>query len=115
MTSKEERLRKVAEIIDPGEWRGDHPNAWGRETSLAKASEIEAEYAEEIGRLRADKDRLDWLEMRVVKVADALVYGSRHLFFASPDDSYEGEIGPSDLRAKVDEALALSTVVGETE
>ena len=54
----------------------------------------------------ADTARMDWLEQHVVGVAVDLVHGSRHLFYASPDDSYEGEIWPSDLRAKVDAALS---------
>jgi hypothetical protein len=54
---------------------------------------------------KADKARLDWLEHHLVEVREPLVNGSLHLFFARPDDSFEGEEGPSDLRAKIDAAI----------
>jgi hypothetical protein len=73
---------------------------------LNEAAELRASKAEEReAKLLADKARLDWLEFRTVEVRDPLVHGSRHLFFANPDDSFEGEEGPSDLRAKIDAAL----------
>jgi flagellar basal body-associated protein FliL len=65
----------------------------------AQAAELRASKAE------ADKARLDWLEHHLVEVREPLVNGSLHLFFASPDDSFEGEEGPSDLRAKIDAAI----------
>ena len=58
--------------------------------------------------LRSDKARLDWLEEQVVEVRTPLVHGSRGNFFANPDDSREGETGPSNLRAQVDAAIAPS-------
>jgi hypothetical protein len=62
----------------------------------------------------SDKARLDWLEQQTVEVSIPLVYGSRHLFWANPDDSYEGEIGPSDLRAKIDAQL-IAEMEGKTD
>lgn len=52
-----------------------------------------------------DTARLNYLETKVVNVRDPLVHGSTNLFWASPDTSYEGEEGPSDLRAQIDAAM----------
>lgn len=52
-----------------------------------------------------DTRRLDWLELRDVEVRNPLVYGSRHMFFATPDDSFEGEEGLSEIRAQIDAAM----------
>jgi hypothetical protein len=71
------------------------------------AADHRAEKAEAaLSEARADKDRMDWLEQHEVEVRLGLPHGSRHLFYATPDDSYEGEIGPSNIRALIDRALA---------
>jgi hypothetical protein len=41
-------------------------------------------------------------------VRDPLVHGSRHVFHADVDDSFEGEERPSDIRAKIDAHRARS-------
>lgn len=110
---KEERLRKVAEKIDPEAWakfdfyqsqakacvglgHEETADLWiglSHETvsaSLTKASEIEAEYAEEIGRLRQALDRI-----------------ARCDSFTDKWGTYIGQSGRI-----ASEALALSTVVG---
>jgi hypothetical protein len=61
----------------------------------------------EVARLRSDKARLDWLETMVVNVRSKLVYGSADVFWASPDDSFEGELGPSDIRKQIDTEMQL--------
>lgn len=54
---------------------------------------------------QGDAQRLDYLETMVVNVRVNLRHGSRDLFWASPPDD-DGEAGPSDIRAKIDAALA---------
>jgi len=57
--------------------------------------------------LLADVRRMDWLEEHVVNVRDKLLYGSRDMFWASPEGDEEAtEYGPSDIRARIDAALA---------
>lgn len=55
-----------------------------------------------------DTARLDWLETMTVNVRTPLLYGSHDLFWANPDDSFEGQIGPSDIRAQIDNAMTKS-------
>jgi hypothetical protein len=57
-----------------------------------------------------DTARLDWLETQCVEVRTPLVHGSRAKFSANPDDSYEGEVHPSDLRTKIDAALKFEEI-----
>jgi len=75
------------------------------------------EALEELQRLRAtrppapeegkDAALLDWMETKVVNVREPLMYGSRDLFWASPDqDDPAFPAGPSDIRAKVRAAMA---------
>lgn len=52
-----------------------------------------------------DSERMDWLCERVINVRDPLPYGSRDMFWASPTDD-DGGHEPSDLRAKIDAAIA---------
>lgn len=54
----------------------------------------------------ADKARLDWLETKVVNVREPLLYGSRDLFWSSPEGDEETppeQVGPSDIRAQIDQ------------
>ncbi len=53
-----------------------------------------------------DTARMDWLEAQVVNVRAPLRYGSRDLFWASPEEVDGGPDGPSDLRARIDAAQA---------
>jgi hypothetical protein len=55
-----------------------------------------------------DALRLDWLERQVVEVRAHLMWGSRLLFIASHFDE-EDEDTRSDLRAKIDAAIAQRT------
>lgn len=48
-----------------------------------------------------DKQRLDWLEKKVVQVRIPLRYGSKDLFWSSPD--IEDDV--SDLRNRIDECI----------
>lgn len=76
----------------------DHP------TSKSRQADTEPEHA--------DTARLDWLEMQCVEVRTPLAHGSRADFRTHPDDSYEGEEGPSDIRALIDARLQLDAGVG---
>lgn len=49
-----------------------------------------------------DAARMDWLATKVVNVRQGARYGSRDMFWSSPDE--EGE--PSDLRAQIDARIA---------
>lgn len=60
----------------------------------------------ELEAAREDTRRLDFLEHHTVNVRVPLVHGSRDLFWAHPDDSYEGETGPSDIRARISAFLS---------
>jgi len=55
-----------------------------------------------------DTARMDWLEAQVVNVRAPLRYGSRDLFWASPEEVDGGPDGPSDLRARIDSAQAAA-------
>ncbi len=59
--------------------------------------------------MASDKERLDWLECMAVNVRLPLVYGSRDLWWASPEDG-EGESWPSDIRAKIDAEMLLHPI-----
>lgn len=119
-SSKEERLRKVARIVDPFEWElhdfgasREPPAPLGSTAgSLLKASEIDAEYAEEIGRLRValigSKAALDELIMTYMDGDNEGGHGGDH------DDA---ECPTCQVIVRAQEAfrqaaLALSTVVG---
>jgi len=56
----------------------------------------------------SDTARMDWLEKQVVNVRAPLRYGSRDLFWASPEEADGGPDGPSDLRARIDAAQAAA-------
>lgn len=57
--------------------------------------------------MATDKQRLDWLELKVVNVRDKLLYGSRDLFWSSPEGDEEcHDYGPSDLRSRIDGWIA---------
>lgn len=56
----------------------------------------------------SDTERMDWLETQVVNVRAPLRYGSRDLFWASPEEVDGGPDGPSDLRARIDAAQAAA-------
>ncbi|SOE37597.1 hypothetical protein [Delftia acidovorans] len=56
----------------------------------------------------SDTARMDWLEKQVVNVRAPLRYGSRDLFWASPEEVDGGPDGPSDLRARIDAAQAAA-------
>lgn len=67
------------------------------------AAEMEEEVNEEIARIQqgpSDGEMLDWLERHAVNVRVPLVYGSKDLFWATPDEC-DGEQTPSDLRAQI--------------
>ena len=53
-----------------------------------------------------DRQRLDWLALKVVNVRDPLPYGSRDLLWASPEDVEGGPDMPSSLRTQIDLAMA---------
>lgn len=53
-----------------------------------------------------DRHRLDWLEQHHVEVRKPLVYGSRAMFHASPEQG-DGDETPSDLRAEIDKAMGF--------
>lgn len=55
-----------------------------------------------------DTARMNWLEAQVVNVRAPLRYGSRDLFWASPEEVDGGPDGPSDLRARIDAAQAAA-------
>lgn len=55
-----------------------------------------------------DTARMDWLEAQVVNVRAPLRYGSRDMFWASPEEVDGGPEGPSDLRARIDAAQAAA-------
>ena len=52
-----------------------------------------------------DKERLDWLELYLVEVRNPLVYGSRHMFYAVPEQEEGEEESPSDLRDQIDQHI----------
>ena len=60
-----------------------------------------------------DTARMDWLEAQVVNVRAPLRYGSRDLFWASPEEVDGGPDGPSDLRARIDAAQAAAKGSGD--
>lgn len=53
--------------------------------------------------------RMAYLQSRVVEVREPLMYGSRHLFYASPDQEDGDDSSPSDLPEKIDKHLPKST------
>jgi hypothetical protein len=55
-----------------------------------------------------DTARMNWLEAQVVNVRAPLRYGSRDMFWASPEEVDGGPDGPSDLRARIDAAQAAA-------
>ena len=59
----------------------------------------------EIEQLRGDAARMDWLMQHTVNVRVHLRYGSTNLFWAGPEEG-DGEILPSDLRTRIDQAIA---------
>ena len=61
----------------------------------------------EVAALRVDRDRMDWLMQHTVNVRVHLRYGSHNLFWAGPEEG-DGEILPSDLRNRIDSAIALA-------
>lgn len=60
-----------------------------------------------------DAARLDWLETMVVNVRQPLRYGSRDLFWASPEDMDGGPDGPSGIRKQIDAARAAQGQNGQ--
>lgn len=53
-----------------------------------------------------DAERLNWLETMVVNVRAPMFYGSRNLFWATPEnDDPTYPAGPSDIRAQIDAAM----------
>jgi hypothetical protein len=62
-----------------------------------------------------DQKRMDWLELRHVIVREPLVYGSRMLFMASPEPEEGEENQPSDLRKRIDAALAATPAPAQAE
>lgn len=75
---------------------------------LYMAHGAELAMVDELGRLRGeaearrkDAERLDWLERKTVQVREPLRYGSRELFWASPDV----EDVVTNLRQKIDAAM----------
>lgn len=96
----EAEARAVAQMLD----REYETNRTLRHALAAKDAEITA-LRERVGVLEVDKARLDWLEMQVVNVRDLLPYGSRDLFWATPEGGWEDEVTASDLRKKIDAAL----------
>ena len=61
-----------------------------------------------------DTRRLDWLASMTVNVRVPLRYGSRNLFWASPDDE-DGHFEPSDLREKIDKHMSPNGARQEDE
>jgi hypothetical protein len=63
---------------------------------------------------RKDAERLDWLEGMTVNVRVPLRYGSKDLFWATPDD--HGDYNePSNIRAQIDAAMSASPASGSQE
>jgi hypothetical protein len=54
----------------------------------------------------SDSAMLDWLETKVVNVRHDLRYGSRDMFWTSPED-LDGDTGPSDIRERIKEYMAI--------
>lgn len=54
--------------------------------------------------MNTDKQRLDWLQSKCVNVREPLRYGSRDMFWSSPQDD-EGDITLSDIREQIDKAM----------
>lgn len=80
----------------------DRPGAqpdYAAEDARGKADAILLIFAQQKD---ADIRRMNWLEDHTVEVRISLRHGSRHLFWANPDDDAEGEIGPSDIREQID-------------
>lgn len=59
-----------------------------------------------------DSAILDWLEMHCVNVRIPLRYGSRDLFWATPEDREGDTDGPSDLRSQARSAIQAMAPVG---
>lgn len=86
--------------------RGWTPHALVRLTDAQSALESERQaHAAEVERLRGDAARMDWLMEHTVNVRVHMRYGSRNLFWAGPQEG-DGEILPSDLRTRIDQAIA---------
>jgi hypothetical protein len=60
-------------------------------------------YIARLAEAERDIQRLNWLETMTVNVRTPLVYGSRDLFWSTPDDP-EGGLGVSNIRAAIDAA-----------
>lgn len=58
-----------------------------------------------------DRRRMEWLLTKTVNVRQPLPHGSRDMFWASPEPDEEDV--PSDLREKIDAALAVPDKTGE--
>lgn len=61
--------------------------------------------AEAAGEVHQDTRRMDALERLVLNVRLDLRYGSKDLFWTTPED-LDGDTGPSDIRAKMDALIA---------
>jgi hypothetical protein len=63
--------------------------------------------------LSEDTARLNWLETKVVNVREKLVYGSRDLFWSSPEQDDPSDLArPSDIRKRIDSALLSESTTG---
>lgn len=99
----------VAHYTDDGRltFLGRHTPWPAGDHDLYTAAQLRA-YAERCSRGEDGRDaaRLDWLCMHVVNVRDAAPHGgSTSLFWSSPED-LDGDEGPSDLRERIDAAIA---------
>lgn len=56
-----------------------------------------------------DSKRLDWLERHHVEVRDPLLYGSRHMFLATPVRVEGMEDEPSNLRDMIDGLMSVAS------
>jgi hypothetical protein len=106
-----DELRKISEIAAC--WGCDHPDEPGDTELLRRvkwaARQLRAAQASAAPAVDArDTARMDWLEAQVVNVRAPLRYGSRDLFWASPEEVDGGPDRPSDLRARIDAAQAAA-------
>jgi hypothetical protein len=106
-----EQADKLEEILDFLDSLPDAPPEEGvilsgpsRAARVLRAMEAPAAPAVDA----SDTARMDWLEKQVVNVRAPLRYGSRDMFWASPEEVDGGPDGPSDLRARIDAAQAAA-------
>jgi len=78
---------------------------WFANAMMAMHDHLKQQDAAASAEQARDAARLDWLEKMTVNVRIPLRYGSRDLFWTSPDDD-DSDVGPSDIRAKIDIAIA---------